>query len=62
MRSKNKNKNRLREDDLTTDELAEKELSGMAKSVIGEEKAEMASNKPEFDLKVDENTLSSVPA
>ena len=34
----------------------------MAKSVIGEEKAEIASNKPEFDLKVDDNLLSSTPA
>lgn len=52
-------RNKLRDDDdFNPDEMAEKELSGMAHSFIGEEKAEMASNKPELDLKVvaDENS------
>ena len=58
-KSKLKNKNRLRDDDLTPEENADKALSGMAHSVIGEEKAEEAAAKPEIDLKVTEDMMKS---
>jgi hypothetical protein len=57
--NKQKQKLRSKDDDMNADEAAEKELSGMAKSSIKEEKDEMAANKSELDIKVDEGTLST---
>jgi len=37
---------------MTVDESADKELFGVAHGIIGEEKAELASNKPEMDIKI----------
>lgn len=58
---KSKNKNRLREDDLTPEENADKALSGIGKSIIGEEKAEEAAGKQEMDLKVTADEMVSTP-
>ena len=48
---------------MTVDESADKELFGVAQGIIGEEKAELASNKPEMDIKINvedlDNSLST---
>lgn len=56
----------MRNEDMTPDEAADQALHGMAKCVISEEKAEIASNSPDLDLKVDtkmipidDNTLNT---
>jgi hypothetical protein len=56
--SHQRSRSRLRDDDMSPDEAAEKALHGMAHSVIGEEKAELASNKPSIDLKIDSNLIT----
>ena len=42
---------------MTVDESADKELFGVAHGIIGEEKAELASNKPEMDIKINVEDL-----
>lgn len=42
---------------MTIDESADKELFGVAHGIIGEEKAELASNKPELDIKINAEDL-----
>jgi hypothetical protein len=44
---------------MTVDESADKELFGVAQGIIGEEKAELASNKPEMDIKINVEDLDN---
>ena len=44
---------------MTIDESADKELSGMAKGIIGEENAEIAANKPELEIKINAEEIDN---